>query len=333
MLRTALAAVVLASAAAPLTTLPSDLTESSGVATSSLSDDWFFTHQDSGAEGDVHAVATDGRLLATFRLGVQSRDWEDMARGPGPDGRSSLFLADIGDNNAARDLGLLVHRIPEPEVDPGREGVVRETPPEASYRLRYEDGPRDAETLLVQPATGRLYVVTKGLLGKPLVYAAPAELRPDAPNVLTRVADVDVETTDTPGGPGIGPTANVLVTAGDISADGRRLALRTYTDLYEWFLEADGDVADAVDGDPVITPLPPTTQGEGLAYTRDGAALLTTTEGEGAPVHRVPSGLSEQGPPLAERRDRQWLAVGAAGALAALAVVWSVLRRRRRRHR
>lgn len=318
-------------AAAVVATLPPSIAESSGVASSSVSDDWFFTHEDSGAEGDVYAVSTDGRLLATYRLGVQSRDWEDMARGPGPDGRSSLFLADIGDNSAARDLGLLVHRIAEPEVDPARDGVVRDAPPEASYRLRYPDGPRDAETLLVHPATGRLYVVTKGLLGAPRVYAAPVDLRPDAPNVLEEVGDVDVESTGTPGGPGIGPTANVLVTAGDISPDGRRLAVRTYTDLYEWSL--DGDVADAVRNDPVITPLPPTAQGEGLAYTRDSTALLTTSEGEATPVHRVPSALTEQRAELAERRDRQWLAVGAAAGLAVLIAGWSVLRWRRRRPR
>lgn len=320
-------------AATVVATLPPSIAESSGIATSSVSDDWFFTHEDSGAEGDVQAVSIDGRLLATYRLGVQSRDWEDMARGPGPDGRSSLFLADIGDNGASRDLGLLVHRIAEPEVDPARDGVVRETPPEASYRLRYPDGPHDAETLLVHPSTGRLYVVTKGLLGTPRLYAAPAELRPDAPNVLVEVGDIDVASTGTPGGPGIGPTANVLVTAGDISPDGRRLALRTYTDLYEWPLDADADVAGAVQADPVITPLPPTPQGEGLAYTRDSTALLTTSEGEAAPVHRVPSALIEDRGERAGTRDRQWLAVGAAAGLAVLVGAWSGLRWRRRRPR
>jgi len=318
-------------AAAVVTTLPPGISESSGLVTSSTSDTVLFTHEDSGAAGDVQAVSTDGRLLATFRLGEQARDWEDVARGPGEGGRSSLFLADIGDNNATRDNGVLVHRVPEPAVDQTREGVVRDLPPEVSYRLRYEDGPRDAETLLVHPGTGRLYVVTKGLLGTPRLYAAPAVLAADAPNVLEHVADVDVERTGTPGGPGLGGAANVLITAGDISPDGRKLAVRTYTDLYEWWL--DGDLADAVEGAARITPLPPTPQGEGLAYTRDGTALLTTSEGEGAPVHRVPSALTAAAREPADRRDDRRLLLGGAAVLAAALAGASVLRRRRRTHR
>ena len=320
--------LVEAIAAAVVTTLPPSITESSGLVTSSTSDTVLLTHEDSGAEGDVQAVSTDGRLLATFRLGVQSRDWEDAARGPDESGRSCLFLADIGDNSAARDNGILVHRVPEPAVDEAREGVVRDLPPEVSYRLRYEDGPRDAETLLVHPTTGRLYVVTKGLLGAPRVYAAPAALAADAPNVVEHVADVEVERTGTPGGPGIGGAANVLVTAGDISPDGRKLALRTYTDVYEWWL--DGDLADAVEGDARVTALPPTVQGEGLAYTRDGTALLTTTEGESAPVHRVPSALTAAAREEAARRGDRRLLVAAGAVLGTLVLVPLVLRRRRR---
>lgn len=329
-----LLAAVLTAAAAPLLTLPPGITESSGAAASSVSDEWFFTHEDSGSESEFVAIGLDGRLLATYRLGVQARDWEDMARGPDGAGGSSLLLADIGDNNAARDHGLLVHRVPEPAVDPARTAVVADAPPTASYRLRYEDGPRDAEALLVHPSTGRLYVVTKGLFGDPRLYAAPEPLAADAPNVLTHVAGFRPERTGTPGGPGIGTVANQLVTAGDISPDGGRLALRTYTDLYEWRIE-DGDVAGALDDDPAVTALPPTVQGEGLTYTRDGTALLTTTEGQNAPVHRVPSALPEQAPPdegpLGGLPGSRGVLVPAAAASAVLLLVVLVLERRRRR--
>ena len=323
------AAVVLAAAQAPLLVLPPSLTESSGVASSSVSDDWFFTHEDSGSGPVFHAVGVDGRLLATYDLGVDARDWEDMARGP--DG--TLWLGDIGDNNAARDLGLLVHRVDEPQVDPAREGVEQEVA-STSYRLRYADGPRDAETLLVHPRTGQVLVVSKPLGGPVRVYAAPAQLDAGGPNLLEEVAQVRVGGTGTTGGPGIGSLAQGLVTGGDISSDGTRVALRTYTDLYEWPLPSD-DVAAALAAEPVVTALPATFQGEGVAYTRDGTALLVTSEGEGAPVHRVASGLrtAEDGTvePVADDEGRRtWLLAGGA-ALASLLLLAVVARRRGRR--
>jgi hypothetical protein len=337
-------AVGLAAAQVPLLVLPPQITESSGVASSSVSDDWLFTHEDSGSDAQFLAVATDGRLLATYALpDVQARDWEDMARGPDEQGRSSLWLGDIGDNNARRDLGLLVHRVPEPQPDLQRADVEVTTEPPVSFRLRYDDGPGDAETLLVHPRTGRLYVVNKPLGGSAGLYAAPEVLDPAGPNALTRVADVTgVGSTGTPGGPAIGGVAQLLVTGGDIAPDGRRVALRTYTDLYEWPVE-DGDVAAALQGEPVVTALPSTFQGEGVAYTRDGTALLLTTEGEPAPVHRVPAADLGDGPPAAagpgqgpaaeEPGGRVRTVVLAGGGVLALLVLAAAVRSRRRRPR
>ena len=57
----------------------------------------------------------------------EPRDWEDMARGPDEEGRSSLWLGDIGDNNAVRENGLLVHRVLEPE--PSDRAEVKTEPP------------------------------------------------------------------------------------------------------------------------------------------------------------------------------------------------------------
>ena len=301
------------------------ITESSGLASAST-DGIVFTHNDSGDAARFFAVdVATGETRTVYELpGVQARDWEDMARGPDESGRSSLWLGDIGDNNARRDRGLLVHRIPEPRPT-DRERVTTEAP--VSFRLRYADGPRDAEALLVHPRTGRLYVVTKPLSGGARVYAAPEQLDPDDPNALTLVAEVELERTGTAGGPGIGSLAQRLVTAGDISPDGRRVALRTYTDVYEWAVEGE-DVAGAFEGDPEISPLPETFQGEGLAYTSDGTALLTSTEGERAPVHR----LVRQAPPTpeSEREERRrWPYAVAGGVLALLLVVRGAARHRR----
>jgi hypothetical protein len=302
------------------------IAESSGLVASSRDDGVVFTHNDSGDAARFFAVDRTGRTVDAWALpGVQARDWEDIARGPDEDGRSSLFLADIGDNRGTREGGILVHRVPEPRVGERLGPVV-------SFRLVYPDQPKDAETLLVHPRTGRLYVVSKAPLGPSVVYAAPERLDAGGRNTLQRQGEVEVPPSRTAGGPqGAGAFGRVLVTAGDISPDGRRVALRTYTDLLEWPLR-DADVPAALGAAPTVTPLPPTGQGEGLAYSRDGRSVLTSSEGSGAPVHRLSAGRQPEGAAVDTRRPRDRLlplALAAGGLAAALLV--ALLRGRRTR--
>ena len=339
MLALLLAAVVYGDPVVAFTFADPRIDESSGLVSSSISDGVVFTHNDSGDEARFFAVDARGRTLTTYVLpGVQARDWEDLARGPDEQGRSSLWLGDIGDNNARRDNGILVHRVREP-VPGTRQRVVTEPP--TSFRLRYPDGPGDAEALVVHPTTGRLYVLSKPLAGASQVYEAPARLDPDRPNRLERIGEVTPRATGTAGGPGIGGLAQLLVTAADISPDGERLAVRTYTDVYEFDLPG-GDLVAGLQTEPVVSPLPSTRQGEGLAYSRDGRSLLTSTEGRASPVYRLravaaPSdratpgrqGSDRQRPVAQESGDRSGPLLGAAVLVLALVLVLVRLRRRR----
>jgi hypothetical protein len=313
------------------------IAESSGLASSSTPG-VLFTHNDSGDEARFFAVGEDGRTRTTYVLpGVQARDWEDLARGPDEQGRSSLWLGDIGDNDAARDRGILVHRVLEPEPT-DRETVTTETP--TSFRLRYPDGPGDAEGLMVHPRTGRLYVVSKPLAGPAQVYAAPQPLDPDGPNLLERVAEARVGSTGTPGGPGIGGLAQLLVTAADLSRTAPGWPCAPTTDLYEWSGRGRRR-GRRLRWRAVVTPLPPTEQGDGLAYSADGTAVLGEQRGgrsAGAPAG-PPSGSA---PPSSSRRlpaqrrssrqpsaqDDRWPLVAAGGALLALLLVFRGIVRR-----
>jgi hypothetical protein len=234
------------------------ITESSGLV-AGVASDRLFTHNDSGDGARFFALGPDGRTVATYVLkGVQARDWEDIERGP----RRTLWLADIGDNRATRDRGVLVHEVPEPI---GASATL--TP--VSYRLRYEDGPHDAEALLISTTTGRLVIVTKSLAGGE-VYEAPAHLAAGVPNVLRHVGSVPVPE----------------VTGGDVSPDGSRVVLRNYTAAYEWPVPR-GDVAAALRGTPERIPLPLQQQGEGISYRRDSDALLVSSEGADQPVYEL----------------------------------------------
>jgi hypothetical protein len=256
--------------------------ESSGVAVSSRRDDVIFTHNDSGDRPRFFAIDGEGCTLARYTLaGAEAIDWEDMTRGPERRGKPTLWFGDIGDNAAAR-AGIAVYRVAEPEVrSPNRDTAATgcSAPAERDiaatrFELQYADGPHDAETLLVHPRTGRLFVVTKDLSGAPAaLYAAPRKLREGAVIQLQRVAAVS---------PG-------AVTAGDVSPDGRRLVLRTYTDAFEWRIP-DRDLEGALTSAPTRSALPPTPQGEAIAYTRTGKAVITTSEdpgGTGPPVYRI----------------------------------------------
>ena len=229
--------------------------ESSGLALSGRHPAVLWTHNDSGGGPELYAVGPDGRTLATLTLaGAEARDWEALAPGRDDRGRSALLVGDIGDN---QDLWpeVAVYRVTEP-------ARLRDaTVPAVRYRLRYADGPRDAEALLVDPRSNRLYVATKSSDGGGL-YRAPARLRTDQVNVLHRVARVPP-----------------VVTDGSFAPDGRSFVLRDYQSAYVY----------TIPGHQVgELPLPPQYQGESLTVSPDGHSLLVGSEGPASEVWRVP---------------------------------------------
>jgi hypothetical protein len=231
------------------------IAESSGLAASALHDGIVWTLNDSGDEARIFAVDRRGRTKAVYRIeGLSPRDWEAIAPGRDAKGRPALFIGDIGDNSNSRDRGILVHVVTEPRRLTG--GTLR---PE-SYRIRYPDRPMDAETLLVDPRTNRLRIVTKGFLGGG-IYEAPEHLDAARPNILKRLGN-----------------APSLVTDGTYLPDGRYV-LRDY---YQAFLYGpDGSSLGEI-------ALPRQDQGEAIAVTWDSSALLAGSEGVGSEVWRVP---------------------------------------------
>lgn len=296
----ALAAAVAPAAPEPFRFQDARITESSGAVASSTRDDVLWTHNDSGDDAVLYAVRiTDGATVATVTLtGVDARDWEDLAAGPGPDGRWSLFVGDIGDNRSEHE-DVRVHVVPEPDLRDTPDGTALSSAPTATYAFAYEGGPEDAETLLVAPDTGRIGIVTKTLAGTSTLYLAPPEPDPQAVTTLTPSATVRFTIPDVASesaGP-IGRLGYYLATGGDIAASGDRVAIRTYGEVSEWAIP-DGDLAAAFRSEPTRTSLPDQEQGEGLAYLPDATALLATSEGAHALVEVVAAGdLAPAAPP------------------------------------
>jgi hypothetical protein len=229
--------------------------ESSGMALGRRHPEVLWTHNDSGHRAELYAVGADGRTLATLTLaGVAARDWEGMAAGRDERGRPALFVGDIGDNNGVWPE-VVVYRVGEP----ARLGDA--TVPAVRYRLRYADGPHDAEALLIDPRGDRLYVATKGLTGGGL-YRAPARLAADRVNVLRRVARVPP-----------------VVTDGAFAPSGRGFVLRDYQGAFVY--TAPGRRVAAFE-------LPLQFQGESITVSADGRSVLAGSEGSDSEVWRVP---------------------------------------------
>lgn len=245
------------------------LTEVSGLAASRRNDGVLWAHNDSGGEPAVYAIGPDGADLGALRLeGVEAVDWEDMALGS-----DVLYLGDIGDNDSVRE-SVAVYRVAEPEVPPAGIGDIATAEVER-LTLTYADGPHDAETLLADPLTGDLFVVTKqwdGAAGG--VYRIPADAPPgDTPVVMERVGDVPA-------------MEGQMVTAGDVAADGSVVALRTYAGILLWDREEGQTVTDALQGEPCEAPTPFEVQGEAIALTPDGRGYVSIPEGESPRLSR-----------------------------------------------
>ncbi len=222
---------------------------------------------DGGEQLAVYLLDPACQVIDAHTAAVDPYDPEDMA--VAADG--TVWLADTGDNEATRPTVALLALRPD-----GTTGV---------HRLTYPDGPHDAEALLLAP-DGTPYIVTKELLGASGVYSPTSALVDGGTVALAKVAAVNLTFTGTAGGP-VGQAGQLLVTGGAVAADGRHLALRTYTDAYVWPL-AGSDVVGALGAAPVRIPLPDSPQGEAISFSADNLNLLVASEGLPSDLTRVP---------------------------------------------
>jgi LPXTG-motif cell wall-anchored protein len=221
------------------------IVESSGLV---VADDLAVTTNDSGVVGRVFAVdPASGDTVGVTTWSAEPVDVEALA----PAGQGEVWVGDIGDNDHERPY-VEVARVPFGRAEQGAAPVV--------LRLVLPEGPQDAEALLAHPRTGRLYLVTKNLLGG-TVLAAPRTPTPGREHALRPVADVAGTVTD-----------------GAFTADGRHVVLRTYSRAVVYEFPGFTQVG-AFD-------LPDQPQGEGLAVAPDGSLWLTT-EGAESAVLRV----------------------------------------------
>ena len=254
--------------------------EASGLAASKCQADVFWTHNDSGDENFIYAINSAGDNLGTFRvLNAVNDDWEDIAEIKGTDGKCYVYIGDIG-NNGKRE-SYTIYRIPEPVVssstrDSTRKNAINSEPAQV-LNFSYPEKVRDAETLMVHPTTGDVYILTKNKSDPSDVFKITPTFGTGAVQQATRVGEIRV------------PSIPVgLLTGGDISPDGRRVILCDYIDGFELTLPTgDKSFDDIWKQQPVELDLGKRDTGEAVAYGPDGSTIYATTEGKNAPVIEV----------------------------------------------
>jgi hypothetical protein len=127
--------------------------ESSGVIASRRYANVFWTHNDGGGPKKqvLYAIDREGNTRAAFPVtGATFHDWEDIAI----DDAGHLFLGDIGNNDAKRDM-LAVYEIDEPDPTAN----IGPVSPKRGWTLKFPNAPFDCESLFIWKDYG--YVISK----------------------------------------------------------------------------------------------------------------------------------------------------------------------------
>ena len=83
-----------------------DLTEVSGMVSSSATPGVLFAINDSGNSATLYALSDDGQHKAMWKTSARNRDWEDMAK-LSYNGKPYLIIGDTGDNRQTRKQSTL----------------------------------------------------------------------------------------------------------------------------------------------------------------------------------------------------------------------------------
>ena len=244
-----------------------EIAEASGLVASRKNANALWTHNDSGGEPKVYLISDRGKTRATYVLaGVKSRDWEDIAIGPGPEpGKTYVYVGEIGDNNAQYPIKK-IYRFIEPEAnDKGAVDTIRQI---ETLRVMYPDGARDAETLLVDPLTKDVYIISKRerFIN---IYRSAFPQSTTQLDTLEKLGQIPRER--------VGILEQVV--GGDISPDGKEVLLKSYVQVFYWQRDNEQtSLTDLLQTEPHLLPYTPEPQGEGIGFAADGSGYYTLSE-------------------------------------------------------
>jgi hypothetical protein len=267
-----------------------ELKEVSGMSESVTNPGLLWTHNDSGDEARILLIDSNAHLKAIVRFAdTKQRDWEDMAVGPGPvEGKTYVYVGDIGDNDSKHKYKF-IYRVEEPVIDWSK---TPDTTLIHVDRIKFKlpDGPRDIETMMVDPLTRDIYLISKreqkvNLYRLPYPQSTTNEMTAELamPKIeFNQFVEKEVSNKD----------GQVLtngyhsdffnqVVSGDISHDGNELLVKSYSSVYYWKREKNESIMDLLKRTPMRLPYSPEPQGEAIAFDVRGRGYYTISEERG----------------------------------------------------
>ncbi|MEI7581996.1 PE-PGRS family protein [Runella sp.] len=238
------------------------LDEASGLADSQKQSGLLWTHGDAGSPDEIYLLNRQGKLVGTVKTPFNNYDWEDVAIGPGPQtGETYLYLADIGDNGSSQDVKR-IYRFPEPSNPSSTITAF------GRIQFRYPDGSFDAETILLDPLTRDLFVVTKWLPKARLYRLA----YPQSTNEVITAQKIGEMTVGSD------------LTGGSISVVGTEIVVRGYTAINYWKRKTTESVGEVLLRAPNKTlPYLFEPQGEAVSFAKNNNGYFTLSERNIAP--------------------------------------------------
>ena len=246
-----------------------ELIEISGLAASTTFKNSLWVHNDSGNDPVLYLVSIDAKLMRTYFLEVPFNiDWEDMSMGPGPDkNQQYIYIGDIGDNQQKR-TEKYIYRFSEPSALDKNSTALDTIRQVEIFTFTYPSEQENAEAMMVDPLTGDIYIVAKNLKAPSIYKIAADKLVADELITPELIGELNISS----------ESMFDLITAGDISDDGREILIKSYGKVYYWLNEGNVALSELLTTVPDTLEYTVEPQGEAITFSNDPNGFFTISE-------------------------------------------------------
>lgn len=236
--------------------IPGKIDEASGIADSRKNQGFIWVHQDSGNPPELFLLSYQGMVIKKVSLqDVLNRDWEDIVISKGPVAKQDyVYIAETGDNELQY-TDYMIYRFPEPSSGTD---VIKEFD---RIHFEYPGGSNDVESILVDPATLDIFLLTKQD-NHAKIYTLPYPQKTDGINKAVYVGEMQS------GG----------IASASLSMDGKEILVKTYTNIYYWERQPGESIPQALQRAPLSLGYVLEPQGEAICFRNDNSGFFTLSE-------------------------------------------------------